>query len=84
MGTTETNKAWENKKMKAITLNKLNRVEAPAADKAKGIAAYQVIEFTIEYFGNLIETTHDTKILDNGNQFVIGGCGFIPNGFQIK
>jgi hypothetical protein len=28
--------------------------------------------------------THDTKIMENGKQFVIDGCGFIPQGFEIE
>ena len=69
--------------MKSITTNKKAKVEAPEELKAKGIVALQVVEFAINYFGAEITTEHDTKILENGRQFVIGGCGFIPEGFEV-
>jgi hypothetical protein len=70
--------------MKTITLNKLKRVDAHSDLKAEGIVALQVVEFTIDYFGNKVETAHDTKIMEDGRQIVIGGCGFIPDGFEVN
>lgn len=67
--------------MKTITTKKLARVEAPAGDEA---IAYQVVEFTISYYGNDIHTAHDTAIYADGRQLVIGGCGFIPHGYQVN
>ena len=70
--------------MKNITTKKFNRVEN--TDKeflAKGIVAFQVLEFNIEYFGRKMEITHDTKIMQDGRQLVIGGCGFIKEGFEV-
>ena len=32
----------------------------------------------------MIEEMHDTKIMEDGRQFVINGNGFIPAGFEIK
>ena len=69
--------------MKTITANKKAKVEAPEEFKAKGIIAFQVVEFVINYFGTEIITSHDTKILENGRQLVIGGCGFIQEGFEV-
>ena len=70
--------------MKTITIKKMTRVENTDAEMAaKGIVAFQMVEFVINFFGNEITTTHDTKIMQNGDQFVIGGCGFIPEGFKV-
>lgn len=70
--------------MKKITTNKMTRVENTDAEMAaKGIVAFQMVEFVINFFGNEITTMHDTKIMQNGDQFVIGGCGFIPEGFKV-
>ena len=70
--------------MKTITLNKKAKVQAPKEFKAMGVVAFQVVEFVVNYFGSEIITAHDTKILKNGRQIVIGGCGFIPEGYEVK
>lgn len=70
--------------MKTITTNKKEKVEAPEEFKSKGIVAFQVVEFVISYFGNEITTSHDTKIMETGEQIVIGGCGFIKEGFAVQ
>ena len=36
------------------------------------------------FYGKIIETTHDTKIMKDGKQLVIGSCGFIPSGYEVK
>lgn len=70
--------------MKKITLNKMNVVKNTDPDMlAEGVAAFQMVEFVIDYFGNEIVTSHDTKIMQDGSQFVIGGCGYIPEGYQV-
>ena len=69
--------------MKSVKINKKARVEAPAEDQAAGIIAFQVVEFVISYLGCEVITSHDTKILSNGRQFVIGGCGFIGDGYEV-
>jgi hypothetical protein len=71
--------------MKTITTQKYNKVEN--TDKeflSEGIVAFQVVKFTINFYGNEIETTHDTKIMQDGTQIVIGGCGYISAGFIVK
>ena len=70
--------------MKKITVNKKVKVEAPEDFKRVGIVAFQVVEFVINYFGSEIVTEHDTKIKEDGRQFVIGGCGFIKDGFEVS
>lgn len=70
--------------MKTVTANKMAKVEAPEEFKAEGIVAFQVVSFEINFFGKVIETTHDTKIMEDGSQFVIDGDGFIPAGYEVK
>ena len=50
---------------------------------AGGIVGFQLVEFVIDFFGNVIVTSHDTKIMQDGSQFVIGGCGYIPEGYKV-
>lgn len=70
--------------MKTITTNKMTRVENTDAEMAaKGVVAFQMVEFVINFFGNEITTTHDTKIMQDGKQIVIGGCGYIPEGYEV-
>ena len=70
--------------MKTITANKLQRVECTDQEMmAQGIVAFQLVEFNINFFGTTVETTHDTKIMNDGRQVVIGGCGFIKEGFEL-
>ena len=51
--------------------------------KDEGIAAFQMVEFTIDFYGVQEVFTKDTKILEDGRQFVIDGNGFIEGGFEI-
>ena len=67
--------------MKKITENKMARVAAPANND--GVAAFQVVEFIISFFGNDVTCEHDTRIMQDGRQFVIGGDGFIPEGYEV-
>ena len=68
--------------MKNLELKRLERVEAPKGEY-KNIIAFQMIEFTINFFGNVESFILDTKIMKNGKQLVIDGNGFIPSGYQI-
>ena len=73
-----------NKIMKTITTHKFNKVKNTDADFLKqGIVAFQMVKFEINFYGNVIETSHDTKIMEDGSQIVIGGCGFIKEGFKV-
>lgn len=70
--------------MKTITITKYNRVENTDKKFLKdGIVAFQLVKFTINFFGSEVETIHDTKIMKNGKQIVIGGCGFIKDGYEL-
>lgn len=69
--------------MKTITANKKSKVIAPSEFQSMGIVAFQVVEFVINYFGSEVVTVHDTKIMEDGRQFVIGGCGLISEGCEV-
>lgn len=70
--------------MKTITTNKMKKVEATDREMIKaGVVAFQLVEFIIDFFGSEIRTTHDTKIMQDGRQVVIGGCGYIPDGYEV-
>ena len=51
---------------------------------AQGIIAFQLVKFVVDFYGQKIESVHDTKIMKDGRQFVIGGDGFIPNEYEVK
>lgn len=70
--------------MKAITLIKGQQVNTTdTQDLQNGITAFQLVRFIINYFGTEIETVHDTKIMQDGRQIVIGGCGYIKEGYEL-
>lgn len=48
------------------------------------VVAFQLVDFHIGFYGSGMITTHDTKILSDGRQIVIDGCGFIPSGLDIS
>lgn len=50
----------------------------------KGIVAFQLVVFTIKFFGKEITDTLDTKIMKDGSQIVIDGNGFIKAGYQLS
>lgn len=67
--------------MKTITFNKKALVNLPEVDD--GIVAFQMVEYVIDFFGNEIRGVLDTKIMEDGRQFIIGGDGFIKDGTEI-
>ena len=71
--------------MKTITIKKYNRVENTDQEFLnQGIVAFQLVKFTINFFGSVIENIHDTKIMKDGRQIVIDGCGFIKDGYELN
>ena len=42
-----------------------------------------MVEYVIDYFGNKITGSLDTKIMSDGSQVVIDGDGYIPAGYEI-
>jgi hypothetical protein len=71
--------------MKTILTKKHNKVEVPAQyQKEEGCIAFQLVTFTINFFGKVIEFTEDTKILENGKQIVVNGNGYINRGYELN
>lgn len=68
--------------MKRVEIKKLARIEAPAGEY-ENIVAFQMVEYVIDYFGNKITGSLDTKIMSDGSQVVIDGDGYIPAGYEI-
>ena len=68
--------------MKNIEIKKMKRVEAPAGEY-EDIVAFQMVEFTVDFYGNKQVDLLDTKIMADGSQFVIAGNGWIPDGYEV-
>lgn len=47
------------------------------------IKAFQLVEVEIEYYGQKIFDRFDSKIMNDGSQFIIGGNGYIKDGTKI-
>lgn len=82
VGQVTLNKNLKDKMMKKIELKRLQRVEAPK-DEYKNIVAFQIVEFTIDFYGNKQTFDLDTKITKDEKQLVISGNGFIEDGYDI-
>ena len=65
-----------------MEIKKLQRVEAPIGEY-EDIIAFQLVEFTISFYGSIKKFILDTKILKTGEQLVTSGNGFIKDNFQI-
>jgi len=68
--------------MKQISVKKLTKVEPPKGEY-ESIVAFQLVEFTINFFGHIESFILDTKILNDGRQLVIDGNGFIGQDYQV-
>lgn len=66
-------------KKAVFQLGKVVNVPAEEGDGA-GAIAFQLVRYTIDFFGAEVEGTIDTKILADGTQVVHGGDGFFPHG----
>lgn len=66
--------------MKNIQIKKLAKVKAPSDDEN---LFYQLVEFTVDFYGNKVVMIEDTKITKEGKQIVINGNGFIKAGFIV-
>lgn len=70
--------------MKSIKVTKLSRVENTDQEMIQaGIVAFQLVKFEINFYGNVIESILDTKILSDGTQSVIEGDGYVQTGYQL-
>ena len=71
--------------MKAISFTKLAITEVPVEyQKEEGCVAFQKIKAEYSFYGSKRTDIFDTKILANGDQFVIDGNGFIKSGTKIN
>ena len=71
--------------MENIKITKYGRVENTDKEMIdKGIVAFQLVKFEIIFYGNVIESVQDTKIMADGRQLVIDGDGFIERGFAVQ
>ncbi|EJG7546023.1 TPA: hypothetical protein L7414_004277 [Escherichia coli] len=48
-----------------------------------GIVAFQLVDYSFNFFGTVVTGRFDSKIMANGQQFVIDGDGFIASGSEI-
>ena len=64
-------------------MTKRARIDAPAGEHPD-IVAFQMIDFSINFFGHKETFVLDTKILADGTQQVIDGNGFIPSGYVVQ
>ena len=67
--------------MKNLEIKKLQKVKAPDDDEN---LFYQLVEFTINFYGQTMTSILDTKITKDGKQIVIDGDGFIEAGYIIN
>lgn len=69
----------------AIQTQKLEMVKVPAEyQKEEGCVAFQMVKLTYFFYGKEMTEMFDTKILQNGDQIVINGNGFIKDGLKIN
>ena len=67
-----------------LKITKYERVEnTDQESKENGVVAFQLVNFQIHFYANEMEPTHDTKIMSDGRQIVIDGCGFIEAGYEL-
>jgi hypothetical protein len=67
--------------MKNLQIKKLEKVKAPKGDEN---LFYQLVEFTINFYGQTLTSILDTKITKEGKQIVIDGDGFIEAGYVVN
>jgi hypothetical protein len=67
-----------------MKITKLHLVEVPKSElQDDGIVAFQMVKFEYEFYGQKLVDVLDTKIMENGDQFVTNGNGFIKWGTKI-
>lgn len=68
-----------------MKIEKLTKTNVPVEfQKEENCVAFQMVRITYSFYGSEMSELFDTKILENGNQFIINGNGFIKDGFQIR
>lgn len=71
--------------MKHLQIKKLGRTIIPAENQKEygDTIAFELVEFTINFYGSLDKFILDTRINKDGTQSVIGGNGWIQDGFLL-
>jgi hypothetical protein len=68
-----------------MKIEKLTKTNVPVEfQKQEGCVAFQMVKITYSFYGSEMSELFDTKIIENGKQFIINGNGFIKDGFQIN
>jgi len=68
-----------------MKIEKLTKTNVPVEfQNEEGCVAFQIVKITYSFYGSEMSELFDTKILENGKQFIINGNGFIKDGFQIN
>ena len=70
--------------MKIIKAHPVTKIPENEQHNYDGVVAFQFVDFEITFFGKIQRFTLDTKILQNGDQFVIDGNGWIKSGTKIN
>jgi len=79
------NHKTKRKKNKIMKIEKLTKTNVPVEfQKQEGCVAFQMVKITYSFYGSEMSELFDTKIIENGKQFIINGNGFIKDGFQIN
>lgn len=68
---------------KNIQITKQALVNVPAEEQTDGVVAFQLCSFSYNMWGRDMVSTLDTKVMEDGRQFVIEGDGCIPTGFEL-
>lgn len=68
--------------MNELKIERGKRVDLKEPDG--DIIAFQLVVFHIGFYGSKTTSSLDTKILSDGRQLVIDGCGLIPAGTNIS
>ena len=67
-----------------MEIKKLQLIENTEITNEKSPIAFQLVEFTFDFYGNKQVDILDTKIMANGDQLVIDGNGWIKSGTNLN
>lgn len=66
-----------------MKIKKLERTELLPENRYNGIVAFQRIEITYGTYGGLQTEVFDSKILEDGTQYIIDGNGWIDSDMKV-
>ena len=69
--------------MQNVTFTALEAPQA-ALQNDDGVVAFQEMEYSFLFFGNVVTGSFDTKIMADGSQSVVNGNGFFDSGHRIN